>query len=64
MAVLGAVGFVVVGVILWFVDPSARPIALVGGLFFGGGAFVLLLVRHASPGTQTFTRAMGAASGC
>lgn len=61
-AVLGAAGIVVACIFLWVVDPASRPIAVIGGIFFGGGLLVLLLVQHTNVTKDAFFRAIGAAS--
>lgn len=62
MTIIGAV-FVVVGAVLWWVDPSARPAATVGILFFGAcvaiGVLELLKGRISR---VTWARLMGTAA--
>lgn len=62
MTVIGAI-FVVLGVIMWFVDSSSRPVAVTAILFFGACLAVGLLQlsgQRASRVTQA--RLMGAIS--
>ncbi|USQ81912.1 hypothetical protein NF556_09815 [Ornithinimicrobium faecis] len=61
-AVLGAAALVIACIFLWVVDPGSRPIAVIGGLFFGGGLLVLLTVQHANITKDGFFRTIGAAS--